>query len=250
MSSRIYLTNINRIEHSDLQFVTLPQHKLLVARLPNSVDLRTNVKMPPVYDQGNIGSCTANALVAIFQFMKPTFYGSRLFLYYNERKIENDISNDSGASFIDGIMSLQVSGLCSEKSWPYIENKFAVVPTASAYREALNNKALQVKNIRQDITSIKTYLSLGLPFVVGISVFEEFESDNVANTGYVPMPTYTSQFLGGHAVVCCGYTSNNFWIMRNSWGKNWGAKGYFYLPFQYLLDSSLSSDLWGIQRVQ
>ena len=123
MSSRIYLRNINRIEPTELQFVTLPQHKLMVARLPNSIDLRTNVKMPPVYDQGNIGSCTANALVAIFQFMKPTFYGSRLFLYYNERKIENDIPNDSGSSFISGIMSLQVSGLCIDKSWPYIEKK-------------------------------------------------------------------------------------------------------------------------------
>jgi len=206
--------------------------------------------MPPVYDQGNLGSCTANALVSIFQFDKPTFYGSRLFLYYNERKIENDISNDSGACMIDGIMSLQVTGLCSEKSWPYKENKFAVTPPASAYREALTHKALQVKNIKQDITSMKTYLSLGLPFVVGIAVFEEFESDQVATTGYVPMPSKNSQCLGGHAVVCCGYTSNNYWIMRNSWGTGWGVKGYFYLPSRYLLDTSLSSDLWGIQCVQ
>ena len=74
MSSRIYLTNINRIEHSELQFVTLPQHKLLVARLPNSVDLRTNVKMPPVYDQGNIGSCTANAWAGLLQYNENKYY--------------------------------------------------------------------------------------------------------------------------------------------------------------------------------
>lgn len=250
MSSKIYLHNINRIEPAELQFVTIPRNKLMVARLSNSIDLRTNVNMPPVYDQGNIGSCTANALVAIFQFDEPTFYGSRLFLYYNERKIENHIPKDSGASLSSGIMALQVFGLCSDTTWPYDETKFAVNPPVSAYKEALRNRALQVKNIKQDATSMKRYLSLGLPFVVGIAVFEEFESDAVAKTGYVPMPTKESQFLGGHAVVCCGYTENNYWIMRNSWGENWGVKGYFYLPFDYLLVRSLSSDLWGIQVVQ
>lgn len=94
---------------------------------------------------------------------------------------------------------------------------------------------------------MKNWLASEEPFTVGIAVYEEFESKSVASTGIVPMPTRKSRYLGGHAVVCCGYTTNNYWIMRNSWGTRWGINGYFYLPFEYLLDHSLSSDLWVIQ---
>jgi len=98
---------------------------------------------------------------------------------------------------------------------------------------------------------MKTSLNSGAPFVVGIAVYASFESANVAATGYVPMPDVNNeQFLGGHAIVCVGYNdAKQVWIMRNSWGNSWGANGYFYLPYAYLLDSNLSSDLWNITKM-
>lgn len=243
--SRSYLsTGISRLETLSLKTLShlLPHHKL-----PTTVDLRP--KMPPVYDQGQLGSCTANAIVACFQYDDPTFYGSRLFLYYNERLIENDVESDAGAQLSDGIKSLQQFGLCSENSWGYDISKFTEKPPQIAYDEALKHKAIQVKNIHQDINTMKNALVQGFPFVVGIQIFEEFESEAVAKTGIVPFPTDTSQYLGGHAVLCVGYTPE-YWIMRNSWNTTWGDKGYFYLPYSYLLDSSLSSDLWIIEKVE
>ncbi|CAM6001580.1 unnamed protein product, partial [Sphagnum balticum] len=203
--------------------------------------------MPPVYDQGELGSCTANALVASFQYEDPTFMGSRLFLYYNERVIENDVDTDGGAQLSDGIQSLEYNGVCLESSWPYDTSKFEDKPPQSCYDEAAEHKASDVKNIQQNINAMKNALNSGYPFVVGIQVFEEFESEEVAEKGIVPMPTSESVSIGGHAVLCVGYTPE-YWIMRNSWGSNWGQGGYFMLPLAYLLDSSLSTDLWSITK--
>jgi C1A family cysteine protease len=217
--------------------------------LPTIIDLRS--KFPPVFDQGQLGSCTANALCGLIAYDDPLLIGSRLFLYYNERKLENDIPDDAGALLSDGIQCLLNYGICSESEWPYDINQFATKPPNSCYTDALNHKALNVTNINNTELSMKNALFSGYPFVVGIAVYASFETQTVANTGLVPMPTINDQLLGGHAVVCVGYNDNKkHWIMRNSWGSSWGDNGYFYLPYNYLLDSKLSSDLWCINKMQ
>jgi len=93
-------------------------------------------------------------------------------------------------------------------------------------------------------------LAGGIPFLIGISVYESFESDAVAKTGVVPLPEKDETLLGGHAVVCCGYdTAERTFRCRNSWGTDWGVTGYFTLPFEYLLDPNLSDDFWVVQSV-
>jgi hypothetical protein len=98
---------------------------------------------------------------------------------------------------------------------------------------------------------MKNSLASGYAFVVGISIYDSFESQKVAKTGVVPMPNFkTENCLGGHAVLVVGYSDKEqHWIVRNSWGSTWGDKGYFYLPYIYLLDAKLSSDLWNITRI-
>jgi C1A family cysteine protease len=218
--------------------------------LPISVDLRN--KLPPCYDQGELGSCTANALCASFQYEDPSFFGSRLFVYYNERNMEGTVSQDVGATLIDGITTLEQYGVCSEHDWPYVITNFAQAPPQKCYTNAAQHHVISATNILNNTFSMKQCLAEGYPFVVGIQLFEAFESPQVAMTGIVPIPNIqTDNCIGGHAVLVCGYNdAKQVWIVRNSWGTRWGDHGYFYLPYPYLLNSNLCSDLWYISRVQ
>jgi len=244
--SNMYDLKINRIHTNELNHIEIPK----TANTPNSVDLRS--KFPPCYDQGQLGSCTANGIVAAYQFLTPTFMGSRLFQYYNERVIENDVAYDNGATISDSIKAVQKYGLCPESEWVYDINKFAVKPLPKCYTDASNHKAISVYNVQQNMNSMKGYLNSGYPFIIGILVYSSFESNSVAATGYVPMPPVNKRdyVLGGHCVIVCGYNDNlkgGVWICRNSWGTSWGDKGYFYLPYSYLTNPNLCSDNWCIK---
>lgn len=244
MGKYIINTLIDHLPESELKFRVTPH----IPQLPSTVDLRG--KFPPCYDQGQLGSCSANAFVGAYEYLEPGFMGSRLFLYYNERKLENDIPDDAGAQLSDGVKSLEKNGLCPETEWPYDITKFADQPPETCYTDAEIHRAVEVHNVPNDLTTMKKFLAGGYPIVIGILLFPEFEGVQVANTGVVPMPDGTSQPIGGHAVVLCGFRDDKqWWIVRNSWGNNWGDKGYFYLPYDYLLDPSLCSDMWVISKV-
>jgi len=211
------------------------------AALPKSVDLRA--KMPPVWDQGQLGSCTAFALTGAVAFLHG-FVGSQLWLYYKERALEHDTKEDGGAEIRDGIKVLAKEGLPPEEAWPYDISKFAKRPPKAANAAA---KQELVSGYRR-LAGVADYLdclAAGSPFVIGITVYESFESDAVAASGVVPMPKPGEQVAGGHAICVCGYDPAHF-IVRNSWGADWGQKGYFLLPRAYLADANLAGDAWTI----
>lgn len=215
--------------------------------LPSSVDLRS--KCPAIYDQGDLGSCTANAGCAAYSFDDAKFSPSRLFLYYNERVDDHDVAEDAGSSLSECVHALERFGVCSEAHWPYDITKFAKRPSGKCYIEARRHVAVEAHQLSQTVQDMKACLAGGFPFILGIEVFSGLESDDAASTGIVPMPDQDEKSLGGHAVVCVGYDdSKNWWIMRNSWG-NWGDQGYFYLPYDYLTDQNISSDFWVIKKV-
>lgn len=244
LKKRIYNLKIEKLHESRLDYLKIPK-KLI---LPHRVDLRS--KMPSIYDQGDLGSCTACALCGIVGYIDPVVKGSKLFVYYNTRLLANNVKYDTGASLEDGVASLQKYGVCQEKLWSYDIKKFSETPPQICYTKGLKNVALQVKNIRNDLNDMKSSLSNGWPFVVGIEVYSSFETLYVAQTGNVPMPSRTDRYLGGHAVVCVGYDdTKKAFIMRNSWGAEWGINGYFYLPYAYLT-SNMASDLWNIQKMK
>jgi C1A family cysteine protease len=218
------------------------------------MDLRT--KCPPVYDQGQLGSCSANAIGAAMEFdeMKQSFPNvfvpSRLFIYYNERVIEGTVNTDSGAQIRDWIKSISTFGDCPETLWPYDITKFTQKPPQTCYAQAKKYQAVQYQRLTQDLNQFKGCLASGYPFVFGFTVYESFESQQVAQTGHVPMPSSGEKTVGGHAVLAVGYDDANQWfLVRNSWGTGWGMAGYFTIPYAYPLNSNLSSDLWTVRVI-
>lgn len=223
----------------------------LLAQLPPKVDLRG--RCPTVYNQGRLGSCTANAIAAALEFDRlkqklPDFTPSRLFIYYNERVLEHTEASDSGAAIRDGIKSVSQQGDCPETEWPYDIGKFAVKPPAPCYADALKYKAVSYQRISHNLNQMKGCLADGYPFVFGITVYSNFPMQT--KTGAIPMPGSADNTNEGHAMAVVGYDDRKrVFFIRNSWGTVWGAKGYGTIPYEYLINPDLSDDFWTIRLV-
>lgn len=240
---------------------------LKLGPLPAKADLRK--ACPPVYDQGRIGSCTANAIAAAIEFdlLKQKlgdFTPSRLFIYYNEREMEHAVTLDNGAQIRDGVKSTAKLGVCPESEWTYDDTpadpttnvwpagaKPAQKPSPACYQDALKHQVLSYQRVNRSLSQMKGCLASGYPFVFGFTVYDAFESAATAKTGELYMPTSAETVVGGHAVLAVGYddTAQRF-IVRNSWGPKWGKKGYFTIPYTYLLTENLADDFWTIRLVE
>ncbi len=237
-------------DHRDLMYAA---PLMVMRKLPEKIDLRASC--PVVYDQGTLGSCTANALGAAFQFGQikqsiPNFIPSRLFIYYNERVLIHTVLSDSGAFIRDGIKTMNAKGVCNEKDWPYIISQFSTKPPATLYKKASTNQVLNYMRLNNmNLLQLQSCLAEGFPFVFGFTVFESFET--ISKNGIMPMPKADEQRLGGHAVMAVGYdNAKKMFIVRNSWTKNWGDHGYFYMPYSYITDMNRADDFWTIRLVE
>lgn len=227
-------------------------------RLPAAVSLRS--KMPKPYDQGQLGSCTANAIAANLEYdakiqgKKGVKTPSRLFIYYGERETEGTISEDAGAFIRDGIKFVNKVGAPVESLWPYDVAKFAEKPPRPAYTNAAHHQALAYARVTQTVTALQSVLASKRPVVFGFSVYESFESQEVANDGIVPYPTPGETMVGGHAVLLVGYRTNVdgtvTFEVRNSWSSGWGDGGYFWMPASYVTSPSLADDFWVVRSVE
>lgn len=218
-------------------------------KLPAAVDLRAGCSA--VEDQGQLGSCTANALAGNLEYLDNQADGlyadvSRLFIYYNERALQGTQAYDSGAMLRDGIKTLAKAGVCDEKLWPYMIAKFADKPPLRCYNAAKAHCIVSYHRI-STIDEMMACLAEGFPFVFGFTVYESFQTLKVAKTGIAPMPAKDERAVGGHAVMAAGYDQKaKRFLVRNSWGEAWGMKGYFTLPFAYL--ETLAADFWTVRK--
>ena len=239
-----------------------PNHKVMQVPHFNAGELPTSFSnidlMVPIYDQLNTSSCTGNSYLAQIEAERirqglPALNGSRLFPYYNGRLVEGNTSQDCGAQICDVQAGGNRYGVCLESSYPFSQDNVTVQPSPLAYSEALKFKTINFQKVPQSIPVIKYLLSQRYTVNLGIQVYESFESDEVARTGIVPMPDKVKeQLMGGHAVLIIGFSDDTqTFLVRNSWGSGWGQQGgYFTLPYSYVADPSLASDLWVVEQVQ
>jgi C1A family cysteine protease len=234
--------------------------------LPAKVDLTPTFL---VYDQGRIGSCTANALAGAVEFDRvknhqtPAFVPSRLFIYYNERVIEGDPQSDGGAQLRDGIKTLKRQGVCTEAKWPYDDTPAtydggpfpagslpATKPSKPAYSEAKEFEITSYQRLVQTLSQLQGCLASGFPFVFGFTVFASWY-DQQPRPSTISLPTSSDKAVGGHAVLCVGYdNATHLFKIRNSWGSAVGQNGYFFMPYSYLTDPQLANDFWVINAIK
>jgi C1A family cysteine protease len=226
----------------------------LPAEIPQAVDLRPQFAVP-CYDQGELGSCTANAVVGAAEFLGYRDAGtykyllSRLALYYATRVLEGSPDEDSGAELRDVIKVGATVGLCGEWAWPYVIGKFTIQPPAFAYRNAathLFNEYYAIPDATRE-RDVLVALAAGYPVIFGFLVYEAFQ--HIGPDGLVPMPSAPAWAIGGHAVLMMGYDqARRLYLVRNSWGPAWGDGGYFWAPFDYFNDPDQASDFWVLHK--
>lgn len=234
--------------------------------LPKSVDFSNEI--PAVHDQGCLGSCTAQAITLSMEYdlKKQDKYTqlSPLYVYYNERALEDTVDEDAGASIADGIKSICTEGACREVTWSYEDEsgKYRKKPPLEAYEEGRNNfinlGGIKHSNIPHDLIALKTVLASRTPIVFGVNVYPSFLTEQVAMTGDVPMPSPQEESYGGHAMTLVGYNDDSRkFKFANSWGHEWGDKGFGYLSYDYIMNTGFKGgnyftfpeDFWSINKI-
>jgi C1A family cysteine protease len=251
-------------DHRDYKYALQHEFMLPQLTLPKSVDLRS--QMSKIEDQGQLGSCVAHATCGALEYLElqtiksnviaPINFGSdfqdlsRLFIYYNARALDGTTKHDYGTTVRSAIKAIRSVGVCREALWPYYPQSVFTSPTSTAFSEAKNHKVLYGYRINnQNLVEMKQCLANGFPFIFGFSVYDSFMSHDTARTGIVSLPSKSEDTIGGHAVCCVGYddTTHSF-LIRNSWGADWGIQGYCWMPYLYLTNPDLAADFWTLRK--
>ena len=259
--SRIYNLTKDIDDARDLLFMG---ERAKAAQLPAAFDLRDNC--PPVWDQGDEGSCTSHAGCACRSMLQndTQLDLSKAFLYYQERALEGSTQEDSGATIRDICKATQQFGICPSEDMPYVAGDYKTIPSQKAIENAVAYKILNYKRVLSCNDVKQSLVSRQQPVLIGMTVFESMESSQVAQSGILPCPKWGEKVLGGHAVLIVGYkdetptfwnrlcglffgaTTSGSFIVRNSWGEGWGQKGYFMMPYAYF--AKYAYDYWIMEK--
>ena len=227
---------------------------------PHRVDLRPYCT--PVEDQSESNSCCANAAAGALEYLCKRVAMengddvgdiSRLFIYFIGRKNDQvrfgDTSvkvKDEGITLSAAANSLTAQGACLEENWPFDLENINERPPPEAFEEAAGYKITEVKLVPLELKAMKQCLAEGYPIVFGCKLTKAFFT---APKGIVKTPDPSdpqSAEHGLHAMLIVGYSdSNKTFIVRNSWGPDWGDNGYCYMPYDYLANEEFNmGDMW------
>ncbi len=248
--------------------------------LPEKVNL--SYWCSPIENQGQLGSCTAQAAAGIIEYFQNRKFGkyidsSRLFIYKTTRNLLG-LVGDTGAWIRNTIGALAFCGVPPERYWPYTDRKqpgvaeertFDEEPPSFVYAIAENYEALKyfchdpaTKNIHPNevLKSVKRYLAAGIPSMFGFYGFPSFNSSNIP--GGMPFPCSDEEAIWGHAVVAVGYDDSikientkckketiGALLIANSWGASWGSDGYGWLPYDYVINR-IAIDFWSLLNME
>lgn len=224
-----------------------------LAALPAAIDWRP--LCPEVYDQGSIGSSVAQAIAGGLEFSRrrqgiDVFTPARLFIYYIARESVGMQDHDAGATYRATLQAVNRYGVPPEAEWPYITEKFTQRPPRRVYQAAVRHAAIAYKRVHGRLDHLKACLAEGYPVLLGFPVYSSIFAPEVAKTGRVPLPTDGDQQIGGHAVMIVGYDdSEQAFLVQNSWGKDWGIAGFFFLPYAYISARAKGEDFWTVRSV-
>jgi C1A family cysteine protease len=215
----------------------------------------------PIENQGAIGSCTANAAVALVEYFERRasggfIDGSRLFVYKTTRNLLG-WTGDTGAYLRTAMEALVLFGAPPERYWPYETSQYDVEPSPFCYAFGQNFRAIKYFRLdplatpaTQVLSSIKSFVAAGFPSMFGFPVYSEY--DNTLPGGLVAFPAQGSHYRGGHANVIAGYDDNKMigadkgaLLIRNSWGTGWGDGGWGWLSYRYVTEG-LATDFWSL----
>lgn len=218
----------------------------LLKPIPPVIDLRN--KLGACYDQGQTNGCTANAIAGAIQLLNPAYRPSRMFIYWNERSADGDPTQDNGSTIQVGLDTTKHFGVCPAGMWPYTQATLFKQPPESCYNE--KEDAINKYQYVNSLDDAKQSLAQGFPVIVGMAVYPQLDGAEIAENGILTMPGPNDTQDGGHAVLAVGYNDETQQlIIRNSWGTDWGIKGYFYMPYAYAENPDYVFEMWSVQKV-
>lgn len=218
--------------------------------------LSLSYKLPwekfPIFDQGQMGSCTANAAIVAFRHAAAKVKRrrtnlSRLYLYYKSREYIGTTDNDSGATIRDTFKSMMKHGIAPESLHPYTPSYLTLEPSKEASEAAKSHRIMRYSRVAKNVEQIKQTLYADAAVVFGFLVHEQFMSG--WSSRMMPMPTASEGTIGGHAAVIVGYADTlDAFLIQNSWGRKWKDGGYFWMPYEFV-ESDRCFDFWIIEEL-
>lgn len=216
------------------------------------VDLRDGCS--PVEDQKSLGSCNACSITGALEFLLRKEGDntdlSILYTYYNSRRISGETDNDYGSIPAHAAAAIVAFGACRDDLWPYDIARFTQEPPRQCYENAKFFEAVSYARL-ESYEEVKVSLTNGVPVIVGADIPKGYY-DAADQAGVLPKWGAVNDVTPfGHSMLFVGYDeADQVWIVRNSWGADYGDKGYIKIPYDLVEHCAMLHDIWVIGKLE